>query len=43
MTNNERFNELLNSCKNPRAVYAFLLALTKDNDREEVTDHEDQT
>ena len=29
MTNNERFNELLNSCQNPRAVYAALLALAK--------------
>lgn len=28
MTNNERFNQLLNSCKNPRAVYDALWALT---------------
>lgn len=27
MTNNEKFNQLLNSCQNPRAVYAALLAL----------------
>lgn len=27
MTNNERFNQLLNSCQNPRAVYSALLAL----------------
>lgn len=27
MMNNERFNELLNSCRNPRAVCAALLAL----------------
>ena len=26
-TNNERFNALLNSCENPRAVYNALLAL----------------
>ena len=29
MTNNERFNQLLNSCQNPRAVYNALLALGK--------------
>lgn len=29
MTNNERFNAMLNSCQNPRAVYAALLALGK--------------
>lgn len=29
MTNNERFNELLNSCENPRAVYVALLALAR--------------
>lgn len=29
MTNNERFNQLLNSCQNPGAVYAALLALGK--------------
>lgn len=29
MTNNERFNTLLNRCQNPRAVYAALLALAK--------------
>lgn len=27
MTNNERFNQLLNGCQNPRAVYAALSAL----------------
>lgn len=27
MTNNERFNQLLNSCTNPRAVYDALLVL----------------
>lgn len=27
MTNNERFNQLLNSCKNPRAMYDTLLVL----------------
>ena len=27
MTNNERFNDLLNSCQNPRAMYNALLAL----------------
>lgn len=27
MMNNERFNELLNSCRSPRAVCAALLAL----------------
>ena len=26
-TNNERFNALLNSCENPRAVYNVLLAI----------------
>lgn len=29
MNNNERFNQLLNSCQNPRAVYNALLALGK--------------
>lgn len=29
MTNNERVNQLLNSCQNPRAVYNALLALGK--------------
>lgn len=29
MTNNERFNELLNNCQNSRAVYTALLALKK--------------
>lgn len=29
MNNNERFNALLDSCQNPRAVYAALLALAK--------------
>ena len=29
MTNNERFNQLLNSCQNPRAIYAALLSLGK--------------
>lgn len=29
MTNNERFNESLNSCENPQAVYVALLALAK--------------
>lgn len=28
MTNNERFNALLNSCRNPRAIYNALAALT---------------
>ena len=27
MSNNEKFNKLLNSCQNPRSVYAALLAL----------------
>lgn len=27
MTNNEKFNAVLNRCQNPRAVYAALLAL----------------
>lgn len=27
MSNNEKFNQLLNSCENPRAVYGALLAL----------------
>lgn len=27
MTNEEKFNQLLNSCRNPRAVCAALLAL----------------
>ena len=27
MTNNERFNPLLNGCQNPRAVYLTLLSL----------------
>lgn len=27
MTNNERFNAMLNSCQNPRAVCTALLAL----------------
>ncbi len=27
MTNNERFNRLLNGCQNPRAVYLALLSL----------------
>lgn len=27
MTNNERFNQLLNGCQNPRAVYLALLSL----------------
>lgn len=29
MNNNERFNELLNSCENPHAVMAALLALAE--------------
>ena len=29
MTNKERFNLLLNSCQNPRAVYAAPLAVGK--------------
>lgn len=29
MSNNERFNQLLNSCQTPRAVYNALLALGK--------------
>lgn len=29
MSNNERFNAMLNSCQNPRAVYAALLAMAK--------------
>lgn len=27
MTNNERFNAMLNACQNPRAVYAALMEL----------------
>ena len=27
LTNNEKFNRLLNSCANPRAIYNALLAL----------------
>lgn len=27
MTNEEKFNQLLNNCQNPRSVYAALLAL----------------
>lgn len=30
MDNNERFNQLLNGCQNPRAVYNALLALGRD-------------
>lgn len=43
MTNNERFNQLLNSCQNPHAVYAALLALRKAgvlDKLKEVTAHE---
>lgn len=29
MSNKERFNQPLNSCRNPRAAYAALLALGK--------------
>ncbi len=29
MNNNEKFCQLLNSCQNPEAVYAALLALAK--------------
>lgn len=29
MTNNEKFNKLLNSCQSPRAVCIALLALKK--------------
>lgn len=29
MNNNEKFAKLLNSCQNPEAVYAALLALAK--------------
>ena len=29
MTNNEKFNAMLNNCQNPRAVYIALLALAK--------------
>lgn len=29
MTNNDRFNQLLNNCQNPWAIYAALLALGK--------------
>lgn len=29
MTNNEKFNQLINSCGNPRLVYNALLALSK--------------
>lgn len=44
MKNNERFNQLLNSCQDPRAVYAALLALAGlgvlDKLREGVRQHE---
>ena len=30
MTNNERFNAMLNSCQHPRAVYNALYALVPD-------------
>lgn len=40
MTNNERFNAMLNNCQNPQAVYIALLALARsgllDKLREEV-------
>ena len=43
MMNNERFNQLLNSCQNPRAVYNTLLALgttgALDRLREEAGQH----
>ena len=29
MDNNKKFNQLLNNCQNPRAVYAALLAMAK--------------
>lgn len=29
MTNNEKFNRLINSCENPRMVYNALLALAE--------------
>lgn len=29
MTNNERFNTMLNRCQNPRAAYIALLVLAK--------------
>ena len=29
MTNNEKFNQLINSCGNPRLVYNALLALSE--------------
>ena len=29
MTNNEKFNQLINSCGNPRLVYNALLTLSK--------------
>ena len=29
MTNNEKFNQLINSCGNPRLAYNALLALSK--------------
>ena len=34
MTNNERFNAALNSCRDPQAVYDALLVLMKASDRE---------
>lgn len=43
MKNNEKFNQLLNNCQNPRAVYAALLVLAKsatlDKLREEARQH----
>lgn len=30
MSNNEKFNILLNSCSNPRLVYAFLMSLASE-------------
>ena len=47
MNTNERFNELLNSCQNPQAVYDALLILAKtgvlERLRKEYMEREDQT
>lgn len=34
MTNNERFNSMLNNCQNPRAVVAVLSMLARAGERE---------
>lgn len=42
MTNEEKFNQLLNSCKNPRAVHNAFLALGKSGTLDALREEKDR-